>query len=332
MTKTILARLFAMTVIAAALVAVPSAAQAREEEEPIRPKAEEGWTTTVEYDPMVVADPSSVDHEPETCALVPWCSLVKIVPEYPAGWNPEVDEFVITTTISWQSTPIVPGTAESNDLDIYVYTYEDVIQDDGTTEKEYREVNRAASGRQPERMKLFGPPPDNPTLYMVVYNFNGPNLGFKVDMDVNVVTYADPDSYYPLAPGVSGTNGFEEIGGSGSGGFESTTVPFTPSAFEPRSPSQLPSIMPVPSAAPSGLTPSPTFSEGFDGFRPLSEDLAGDRGPGILDAVRARVVGTPKPVGAPVLVFWLVLVPLALLAAGAVWLMRRQPAALRVAT
>ncbi|HEX2851487.1 MAG TPA: hypothetical protein VHN98_13075 [Acidimicrobiales bacterium] len=310
---------------------------------------QEGAHVVENFAAMPASDPSgSFTTDPDSCVDLPFCTTIQLKPRFPSDWNPDTD-WLMYVNLTWQRQSFADlpqnavtggnGQLATNDVDIYVYTKETKVASDGSTSEEYREVGRSASAGFPEQMKLYGSSPDNPIYYVVVYNSSGVNLGFTLDTTVRVFSFADPDSY--LTGGAFG--GGSSSGGSGSGsslfgtspssGFPS--APLSPASFgpgrvTPRTPSDLPMLTPgaVASAGAADAALSSFLADLPVATKGLEADLAGAPSSGILDAVRNRHTGPPRPVHAPVLVFWLALVPLALLAAAVGFLIRRRPAAL----
>ena len=328
--------LVATLVVATAVFAAPSPVGA-DKGESITFRVEQGFSVSKTYPPMPVNDAGSSFTDPADCIDLPWCTLIQIDFKFPAGFNPDKDEYVVPTAVYWDDKPVVEGTAQGNDLDIYVYTKETTKDSAGKEKVTYREVGRSASARQPETMKLFGPMPDNPTLYMVVYNFLGPNLGYKVEMKFKGVSVEELPEYG--SPGFGGGEDDSSSASTGAGSSESdfSSAPFKPFGddFVPSTPSGLPTSAGSISGGPSLGVPisgSDDFGN-FGGSGDFDRELAGggtQSGVDLLAASR-REAGPPKPVPGAVLFFWLGVVPAVLggVAIGA--LIRRRPAALTLA-
>lgn len=297
-------------------------------------RAESGGKASGTFSPMPVADPSSsfVD-DPVRCASLPFCTAVPLDVILPEGFDPDINEFFLTVKLSWDDAPIADGAAQGNDLDMYIYA----IGKDEAGDPTYELAGEAASSSQPEVAKLFQPM--NVRYVIVAYNFNGVNQGFKIDIDFVDATIVDPDaaSVGPVpgstdpasTGGTTSPSPFAADGSSSDAGRPAFSPSFVPSS--PGSPSFLPAVDPT--LTPVGDLPLPGTDEVFGDFGQLQDfqkDLAKEAPKSGIDLLAAsrRQLGPPKEVGAPVLVFWLVGVPLALAAVAFTVLVRRRPTAL----
>jgi hypothetical protein len=292
--------------------------------------AKPGSKVSGTYGPMPVNDASSAfTDDPEKCETLPWCTTVPIDVNLPAGFDPDVNEFFLTVAVSWDDSSIA-GAAQGNDLDTYVYS----IETDADGNNTYTEVGKSAGSTMPEVSKLFEPL--NTHYVLVVYNFLGVNKGFNVDINFIDASITDPDSGFTATPAAG------PIGGDGgsTGGGSVTPPPSGASsggahASAPFSPDPSPSFLPAsnPTLSPSVDLPPIGTDDVFGDFGDLQDfqkDLQADAPKSGIDLLAAsrRQLGPPKDVGASVLVFWLIGVPVVLAGAAFVVLLRRRPSAL----
>jgi hypothetical protein len=86
-------------------------------------------------------------------------------------------------------------------------------------------------------------------------------------------------------------------------------------------------VVTAPALTPVAVDPDPDFSSFSDAA--FDRQLAAPAG-NVLAEKQARAVGPPKPASAGSLVFWLVGVPLLLVAAAGLWLWRKGSAVLKM--
>lgn len=324
----------AATVMVAAVVAttVPASAATGEK---ISIRIEGDAKTQKRYPGMPINDASSeFTGDPETCAAVPWCTVVPLEVLLPDTFDPEINEFVLAVRLSWNDAGFSAGgqSAQGNDLDMYILREEE--DEDG--EVTYVEVGRSAGASEPETAKLFTPAKKD--YLIVVYNFLGINEGFDLALSYVDASIEDPGDFgsFPAArPAGGGAGGstFRDVGDDAP-----STSPSSPRPSFGSLPRPVPSSPSGLSMGPDGFSVAgappilPTVGTTFDlalpagGSRSLATDLAGGE---TQDVFRPRVASSdPRPVSGLVLGFWLGVVPLVLAATAAILMMRRRPAAL----
>ena len=180
--------------------------------------------------------------------------------------------------------------------------------------------------RIPEKLRLFRPSKGKYSI--VVFNYLGPNTGYKLTVEYKPESIVPP--FESLAPE------FQPI--------ETPPTPFEP-PVEDLGPVEMPADTsgedftpvtqpPAPPAesAPAPLTPvvidpDPDFTNFADDA--FDEQLAAPT-TDVLTEKQVKAVGPPKPASAESLLFWLALVPLLLVAAGGFWLSKKGSAVLKL--
>lgn len=326
-----------LTLATTPLLATPVAAL---EGEPIVIRAEEGARIERDYGAMPIADTAGVLTHPGDCALSPGCTEIPLTVELPDDFDPETDEFFFNFLGEWEGNQDL-GSAGSQDLDFYIWT----LRPDEDGEEEYVEVGSAASASEPERTRLFNFIEGEYVICVV--NFLGVNTGFRITLDY--VDASIPDDFDPRAgvdrpssAGGSSSNpqsGSSDTGSSGSGSSPSngsTPFDFSPTAPAPSSPASLAPTAGGPGGFGLGFTATPGEAGlgDFGSFNEFQKDLNSGVTESPIDLLAAsrRQLGPAEPVGAPILLFWLLALPLAAGAGALVFVMRRRPAALTVAT
>ena len=286
-----------------------------------------------EYGPMAVNDASgNWTGDPETCIQLPWCTTVVLHADFPPGWDAEVNEYVLKTVLSWDDHPVANvqegpagGNQQSaNDIDMYAYKKVTVTDSDGKPATEYQRVNQGATASQPEVMKLFGSQPDNPDVYLVIYNSIGVNTGFTIDVKYkNTSVEALPE--YGGGSKPSSSSGSSDFGSS-------TATPVKAGGYVPPNasglPSSAPSLVPFIPGSSSATTGSDDFGLSLPPDKSFLNELGTPKSSIDILAKSRGGVGPPKSVPAVLLFFWLGVVPIALVSGGIGWLARRRPAAL----
>ena len=335
-------RLLLATTLAAlglGVTVVPVSPAAAFEGERIVLRAEEGMTFTGDYGAMPVADAGGVASHPGDCALAPSCTEIPMTVEVPADFDPDTDEFFFNFTAAWEGNAdlLLVG---AQDLDIYFWT---LRPNPETGEEEYVEVGRAATASQPERTRLFNLIENE--YVITVQNFLGVNTGFRLTFDyVDVSLPDDFDPYDGANPANNNNNSQSDSSSGSAGGGDASTSDSSPS-FGPSSPSgslDLNPSAPAPSS-PSTLagtgdsfgfglsaTPGDSGLGDFGSFNQFQKDLNAEAEPSSIDLLAAsrRQLGPPSDVGAQILLFWFLLVPLVLGGFAIAMVMRRRPAAL----
>lgn len=303
------------------------------EGEPIVIRAEEGATFAQDYGAIPVSDTLGALTHPGDCAVSPGCMEIPLTVVLPDDYDPE-DEFFFNFLASWVNVD-VGGEAGSTDLDFYIW----VERPNEEGEMEWVEAGSAASASQPERARLFGFTERDYVITAV--NFYGANTGFRIEMDF--VDLSLPDDFDPYAgttgrSGSSGTAGSSDAGGtdSSTGGDFGTSsggaLDLTPTAPAPTSPSSLAPVGIDGFSAGFTATPGDPGLGDFGSFNQFQKELNAEAEPTSIDLLAAsrRQLGPASDVGAPVLFFWLLALPLAVAATAYVMLARRRPAALTV--
>lgn len=331
--------LLATAVAALGLTLVPASPAMALEGERIVLRAEEGETFSADYGPMPVPDTGGALTHPGDCALAPSCTEIPLTVVLPDDFDKDNDEFFLNFTAAWEGNADLVA-AGSQDLDITFWTLRPNAE---TGEPEYVEVGSAATAAQPERARLFNFIEGE--YVITVVNFLGVNTGFRLSFDY--VDVSLPDDFDPFdGAGAGGSSGSsssssesQTIGGGGAGDNGSSPSLFTPSRVADL---ELDPSAPSPST-PAGLagagdafgfglaaTPGDAGLGDFGSFNEFQKDLNAEASPSPIDLLAAsrRKLGPPADVGAPVLVFWLLLVPLVLGAFAIAFVYRRRPAAL----
>jgi hypothetical protein len=266
--------------------------------------------------------------DPETCrqAVTTYCVAIPFHLNRPADMPPD-EEFTLRFTMGWKvavedvEVPVL-GEVTSNDMDFFIWNSPYVPTREDGEPTEY--AASAATTAQPEKVSFNTPPKDD--YWLVIVNFVGFNEG-----GVNLKISWDPEVF---------PSPFEDLGdGARPNDASAEEFAVTPSFTA----GDLGS--PLSGGAPAFFTPPGGFTgfAGGDVFTGLSSVGVDD---GFIDGVEGDLDNellaeakrlTAKPVttfkraapAAPAIVgFWLVGVPLALLAVAVVMLLRRRPAAL----
>lgn len=284
--------------------------------------------------------PSSCGHPLGTNRFERTCDNIPITIEDPKLGPTE--DYLVTFTISWEPNQEVDHEAGVNDLDIYFYDDRQIRtrkapscanaafadeKDNPNTKKDetdkascFTQIGQSAKATQPEVIKLFSPEPLT-NYNMVVVNFSGPNVSYNVKADMKIEGFEYP--FEDLGPA---------FGGRTNRKAESADAPFAAptdlSGDDPSGGSGGGSPTDVGSILAGGrsldevpVLPDTDFAPGA-GFGPTDEFAAPTGfggGPGATRAV------TPAgPVSGALLFFWMVLVPIALVAAGVFFMIRRS--------
>ena len=259
--------------------------------------------------PIAGQDPAGRIIGPGDCAVVPSCHVMALEVAQPAI-GPDED-FLVRLTISWDSRPV--GESSTNNLDVYVWN-----DPPGAAPIAQSTVN------EPETITLFRP--EKPRYEIVVLNRFGPNTGYAVRAELSREALVRP--FESVAPGQASRTPARPSSnaapaaapGPPSGRGATPTVEAT--ASDVPAPTVTPELAPAPAAM---TEPDPQLAA-------LADEPAG------LDSLsRPAVTGSagrgagraPAPVSGPAALFWMVLLPLALVGGGGVWLKRQAPAALR---
>jgi hypothetical protein len=287
-------------------------------------RVEADQTVEKEYPPIplanpVPATPATKPANPEDCKTSPACDTIPLEIVVPSTLT-EADEFFVTVELIWQTmttpglgqgTPAEVGETAINDLDLYVWEDPQGAED----------VARSASSTTPEKLRMFRPVKGR--YQIVVANYAGPNTGYKLK-----VTYKPEKIESP----------FESLDPGFIPELPEPEVPVSPPldlSAEPEVPAFLPdaSAPLVEPPAPAPLAPAPVepdadFAGGIDSD--LEEELAAPPESDVLEHRQTAVTGPPKPASGTSLLFWLLIVPLALVAGAGLWLAKRGSGVLRL--
>lgn len=320
-----------------AAMAVPTgAARALPQAQGLR--VEENQSVEQEYPPIPGQNPLPGLPEyklitPDECKTMTYCDVVPLEVVVPPTLD-EADEFFLGLELSWVTEKIpegpslaIPGQEEGpvtsetavNDMDLYVWDEPQGAEP----------IEASASADLPEELKIFRPTKGN--YQIVVLNYLGPNQGYKLKATYSPEVIVPPfESLEPgfIDPGIpvvlSPAAPVEAP--------EPEEAPVDLSA-EPEPLPDSPPAQPVPPAAPAvdltpvAVDPDPDFADfGDDVF---DEELAAPVSD-VLQERTARVSGPAEPPSGTSLVLWLVILPLALLAAAGFWLARKSSTILRL--
>jgi hypothetical protein len=326
------ASMFASIALLAVVAPLPPAAA--DDVEAISVQANE--VATKDYGPILGQDQVSVnvqDPDPMTCPLLPSCNLVPIDFVAPPGFS-KLDTYLAQIDVIWTAAQVGDRNvgAATDDLDIYLYAKEWTETEPGQAcatpdpapadyePPEYCTFPLAHSANNgaiiPETVRVDVQSHDH--YLLAVNHASGVNQGYTVKVTSRYIAYGKPFESLETPFGTD-SNGLVPpasafTGSSGSGGTGADA--FSPSAS-------------VPGA--SSLSP-------FGGIPGIDSDLTDLTGAGISGVVSGtgqirRTNGPsapPKPVSGSTVAFWLVLIPVVALGAGAVLFLRKRPAALRM--
>lgn len=273
-------------------------------------------TAEREYGPIAVSggNASSRTRTPSFCENSAACDVIPLKIVVPPDLA-EHEEFFVRVVLSWEQTDGPLGTS-SSDLDMYVYDDYDAGPSDV--------IASGSSTANPEIASLERPRKGE--YWVAVANFAGANNGYT--LQARWMTGQIPTVYEDLGPqrrddDTGGEDDDYEPPVDRSGDRADTTKEYVPPA----------SVEPLPSPEPvSPLAGSDEFAFGpTDSVTGAPSSVGGDFEPAGSDLFSARpaaILGRAEPVPAPVLFFWLLMVPFALVAGAGFWLWRHRPVAL----
>jgi hypothetical protein len=291
---------------------------------------------SAEYGPILAQDPVTptalTSVPPDQCDLLPTCNVVPIDFTVPAGAS-GLDTYIAQIDVSWETFGIGDQNVgeSSDDLDIWLWAAE-WLQKDSPGQPCYVPPDDAAyeppeycgfplahaANTGPVVPETVRADVNSHAHYLlVVNNSTGINTGYTVTVASRFVAYSAP---------------VESTEGGFLGSADGSVLP--PSgAFGGSSPAG----GVAPQLSPSAGVPGSSGLSPFASIPGADEDLTNLTGTDIDAALRGPLIkrtssnfAPPEPVTNSTVVFWLVLVPLVLLGAGATWLLRHRPAALRV--
>ena len=275
--------------------------------------------------PVIPPDPVPKLNTPERCRQATYCDVIPLEVVLPPTLRPS-DEFFVSVTLDWKTSTLPPVSAgghdyttarEINDLDLYVWT------DPAGAEP----VQAAATDTEPESLRLFRPSKGKYSI--VVFNYSGPNTGYKLTVSYKPEKIVPPfeslaPDFNPVAtPAAPYQPPVDLSAGPPALPIDTSAAPTTPTTLPPPPQEAKP---PAP-LAPVAVDPDPDFSNFNDSA--FDQQLAAPT-TDVLKQKEAKAVGPPKPASGASLVFWLAIVPLLLMAAAGFWLSKKGSAVLKL--
>lgn len=293
-------------------------------------RVSENQTVEKEFGPLAamnplpgLPNPAPKLNTPEACRQATYCDVIPLEVVLPPTLT-KSDEFFVTVQLEWQTSQ-APGVdpytkpQDVNDLDLYVW--DDPVAETGMP------AQMSSTAAQPEKLRLFRPSKGKYSI--VVFNYIGPNTGYKLKVEYKPEAIVPP--FESLAPEFN--------------------APFTvPESFEP--PVELPDAPPTlpidtsgvgetppvtappppveitpPALTPVAIDPDPDFTNFADDA--FDEQLAAPT-TDVLTEKQVKAVAPPKPASTSSLVFWLAIVPMLLVAAAGFWLSKKGSAVLKL--
>ena len=269
----------------------------------------EGAATVATFDGIPGNNPSSqeVDPWPSDCVnpqdepgagtFFAACDVIPLQIVPPA--ISEADDYFVVIDIAWEPAEQVDDVGAINDLDIYLYDNLQVAQRDDPESTTYTQFGKAASATQPEGLKVFRP--DLGEYNLVVNNFSGPNVSYTVTARIETSLFGSP--FEVLGPAFSGATKPPDDTAD-------ATAPVDLSGDTPDNAGPFIGAISVaaPALAEIAVLPDRDFLD-FDTGSSFNDQLSAPmRQASPISALRPPA----GPVASIVLVFWLVLLPLAL--------------------
>jgi hypothetical protein len=295
-------------------------------------KVTENQTVEKEFQPIPgqnplpgLPAPAPKLNTPESCRQATYCDVIPLEVVLPPTLKPS-DEFFVSVALEWK-TDKLPGikvgeaeyTKEQdvNDLDLYVWA-----EPPGE-----EPVQASSTAANPEALRVFRP--TNGKYSIVVFNYAGPNTGYKLKVEYKPESIIPPfESLAPdFLPVAAPPLPFEPPVESPEP--ETPTLPVdtsgveTPPATAPAPPAE---AKPAP-LTPVAIDPDPDFTNFADDA--FDDQLAAPT-TDVLTEKQVKAVGPPKPASTTSLVFWLAIVPLLVLGGGGFWLSRKGSAVLKL--
>ncbi len=272
--------------------------------------------------------------EPNFCKTAPTCTVVPLQVNLPSDFDPEKNDFAVQIRLDWETTQLPNNQGQQNDLDLFVW--------DEPQGKE--PLGRSVGTVVPEIVGLAQP--QKGKYNIVVRNSFGNNVGYKLTVRWIDGRLVKPDesqepTFTPFFESGETTQAGPTPSGSADGG-SSSGAGFTTPRATPRTPripppgsfggGGFPSIVPeVPSSGGTafGSTTGLDSEFGAGGQEDIRALLGagGDAPTGGLELfkTRAAAAGPVEPPSSVLLWFWLAVVPLVLLGALALFVIRRRP-------
>jgi hypothetical protein len=261
---------------------------------------------------------------PEQCKQQPFCDVIPLEVALPPTLK-KSDEFFVSVKVEWKTQRIEGVSAggneyvkptDVNDLDVYVW-------DDPVGEEP---AQQSATAKNPEDLRLFRPSKGKYSI--VVFNYAGPNTGYKLSVEYKPEHIVPP--FESLAPDFTPVATPSDPFVAPVEESEAPVLPIdtsgadvTPTTLPPAPPAEATSAPLTPVA----IDPDPDFTNFADDA--FDEQLAAPT-TDVLTEKQVKAVGPPKPASASSLVFWLAIVPLLLLGVGGFWLSRKGSAVLKL--
>lgn len=261
-------------------------------------------------------NPAGEAHTPDVCAASAYCDVIPLQVVVPPGKDPD-DEYFVEIEVVWEtsrgpSDPVLfPNGYTTNDMDMYVYTDPATAEEaesrghspDGASDPW---VSSGATGDTPERALIFKP---RGAYSIVIVNYVGVNRGY--DMEVTWFNETIPSPFEKLA---------EEFAPPAA-----TPAPVRPT---PTTSTTVPATTEIAVGAPSTTTPTLDVAEDLDPSLDSEdfdtsdfEDALAAPDPIDLGPVETATVRPPSGLA---LFFWLLALPLGIVALGGAVLMRRR--------
>jgi hypothetical protein len=264
--------------------------------------------------------------QPDLCENAPTCTVIPLKVVLPDDFDPATNDFAVQIRLDWETSQLPNNQGQANDLDLFVW---DRPQGD-------EPLGRSVGTVVPEIVGLGQP--QKGEYNVVVRNSLGNNVGYKLTIrwiDGRLVT-----------PDESQEPSFTPFFASGESSQDGPTPPpdadassRTPGSARPIGPSSyssggFPSIVPEEPKGDVGSTTSLDEEFAFGAhtdIRALLGAGAGDPQGGLeLFSTRTAASGPAKPPSPILLWFWLGAVPLILLGALALLMLRRRPEVLSI--
>lgn len=285
-----------------------------------------GDSTTIDGNEVPVGTPGAFQ---AACDWVP----IKIIP--PPGLG-ATEDFLVTLTISWNPTDVVKdpsdgtvGDTPVDDIDVYLYDNFQVARREDPESSTFTNLGESNEFGGPERIRLFDP--DLIDYNLVVVNVTGPNVDYTVEATMEISGFDYP--FEDLGPTFSSrrSQAAKNLaddrsdnlvlpldfsggdGGSRGGGTSAADV----SGFLQGGSRTLEQVPVLPDADFAGIATASDFEDKLAAPSPFGN--------------RTRRIAAVKDAPVPLVVFWLVLVPIAILLALIIAAARRSRRTMRFA-
>lgn len=262
---------------------------------------------------------------PDACRQATFCDVIPLEVVLPPTLKP-ADEFFVSVKLEWKTDHIEGVSAggnqyvkptDINDLDLYVW-------DDPAGEGP---AQQSTTAKEPEELRLFRPSKGKYSI--VVFNYAGPNTGYKLTVEyrpehiVPPFESLAPELNAPATPPEPVVAPVDEPQAPAVQPVDNSGAAVTPTTLPPAPPAE---AKPAP-LTPVAVDPDPDFTNFADDA--FDQQLAAPS-TDVLTEKQVKAVAPPKPASATSLVFWLAIVPLLLLAGGGIWLSKKGSAVLKV--